>query len=126
MPSSRTGADAGVVLVEETQPRLFAELRAACALAGQVPPPAQVRLTRASTITVDDEGGFLGMGRRRVLSIGLPALQLLAPDELRVVLTHALGGAAPTAAQALALLHAHEATYDRYWQDEVAEVLAQG
>ncbi len=71
----------------EKQPRLRSEI---AAIAGQLEEelPAEVYLTADANAFVAERGGFLGMGNRRVMGLGLPLLQTLNVSEFRAVLAH--------------------------------------
>jgi len=80
----------GPRLREDAEPRLFAELVGIARAVGQ-PMPAEVYLDGTVNAWVAERGGILGIGRRRVMGLGLPLLQALTIAELRAVLAHEFG-----------------------------------
>jgi heat shock protein HtpX len=80
----------GPRLEEAQQPRLFGLLRAVADAAGQAM-PTEVYLDPTLNAWVAERGGFLGVGGRRVMGVGLPLLEVLTVDQLRAVLAHELG-----------------------------------
>ena len=72
------------------QPRLFAELRRVAAATGQEM-PADVYLLLDVNAWVSQRGGFMGIGSRRVMGLGLPLLQALDLGQLRGVIAHEFG-----------------------------------
>ena len=80
----------GPQLTLEKQPALFAEIRDLALRTGQ-DPPAEVYLIPDVNAWVGQRGGFMGLGSRRVMGIGLPLLQTLTLPELRGVLAHEFG-----------------------------------
>ena len=80
----------GPRLVPEDQPRLFTEI---CGIANKVqqPEPTEVYLVPDVNAFVGQRGGFMGLGSRRVMGIGLPLMQVLTVAELRGVLAHEFG-----------------------------------
>jgi heat shock protein HtpX len=72
------------------QPRLFAELRRVAAATGQEM-PADVYLLLDVNAWVSQRGGFMGIGSRRVMGVGLPLLQALDLGQLRGVIAHEFG-----------------------------------
>ena len=80
----------GPQLTLEKQPALFAEIRDLARRTGQ-DPPAEVYLIPDVNAWVGQRGGFMGLGSRRVMGIGLPLLQTLTLPELRGVLAHEFG-----------------------------------
>jgi Zn-dependent protease with chaperone function len=73
-----------------TQPRLFAEIRRTASATRQAE-PADVFLLADVNAFVTHRGGFMGLGSRRVMGLGLPLLQALTVPELRAVLAHEFG-----------------------------------
>lgn len=71
-------------------PRLFAVLRDVARSSGQAM-PAEVYLVSDINAWVTQRGGWLGVGSRRVMGIGLPLLQALTVPQLRAVLAHEFG-----------------------------------
>jgi heat shock protein HtpX len=80
----------GPRLSADTQPRLFAELAGIARAVGQ-PMPAEVYLDLDVNAWVAERGGVLGIGRRRVMGLGLPLLHGLTIAEFRAVLAHEFG-----------------------------------
>ena len=83
-------APPGPRLDPATQPRLFAEIRRTASATGQAH-PADVFLVADVNAFVTHRGGFMGLGSRRVMGLGLPLLQALTVPELRAVLAHEFG-----------------------------------
>jgi heat shock protein HtpX len=73
-----------------TQPRLFERLRAIATDAKQEM-PGEVYLLQDANAWVMNRGGFMGMGSRRVMGIGLPLMYFLNTSELSAVLAHEFG-----------------------------------
>ncbi len=80
----------GPLLAPAQQPRLFAELREVAAATGQEM-PAEVYLILDVNAWVSQRGGFMGLGSRRVMGLGLPLLQALDLRQLRGVIAHEFG-----------------------------------
>jgi Zn-dependent protease with chaperone function len=80
----------GPRLTAATQPRLFAELERIADAVGQ-PLPAEVYCEWDGNASVSVQGGLLGIGGRRVLTVGLPLLRVMSVAELRAVLAHEFG-----------------------------------
>jgi Zn-dependent protease with chaperone function len=77
----------GPLLERSAHPLLFAELdRVAAAL--QETLPREVYLIGDVNAFVQDRGGIMGFGSRRVLGVGLPLLAILNVSEFRGVLAH--------------------------------------
>lgn len=74
----------------DSHPRLFAELRNIAAAVGE-PLPAEVYLVHDINAYVQIRGGFMALGGRRVMAIGLPLMRILRISELRSVLVHEFG-----------------------------------
>jgi heat shock protein HtpX len=72
------------------QPRLFSELRRVAADTGQEM-PTEVYLILDVNAWVSQRGGFMGIGSRRVMGLGLPLLQVLDLRQLRGVIAHEFG-----------------------------------
>ncbi len=77
----------GVLLARAEQPRLFAELESITATLHE-PMPRQVYLVGDVNAFVADRGGFLGIGSRRVMGLGLPLFSILTVSQFRAVLAH--------------------------------------
>jgi Zn-dependent protease with chaperone function len=80
----------GPSLTAQEQPRLFATIEGVADATGQTM-PAEVYVVPEVNAWVTQRGGFLGVGSRRVMGIGLPLLEMLSIDELRAVLAHEFG-----------------------------------
>lgn len=80
----------GPVLDPTAQPRLFAEIANIARATGQVP-PAEVYLVPDMNAWVAQRGGFMGIGSRRVMGLGLPLIRVLTRSEFRAVLAHEFG-----------------------------------
>lgn len=80
----------GPRLEPEVHPRLFAEL-CAVATATRQKMPREVYLVSDVNAWVAERGGMMGVGRRRVMGLGLPLLQLLSVPQMRAVLAHEFG-----------------------------------
>jgi Zn-dependent protease with chaperone function len=80
----------GPLLTPDAQPRLFAEIRDLATRTGQ-DDPAEVYLIPDVNAWVAQRGGFMGIGSRRIMGLGLPLLQTLTLPELRGVLAHEFG-----------------------------------
>jgi heat shock protein HtpX len=74
----------------ESQPRLFQALSEIAETIGQKM-PSEVYLIPDANAWVAERGGFLGIGRRRVMCIGLPLLSTLTVSEFRGVMAHEFG-----------------------------------
>lgn len=80
----------GVLLDRRAHPRFFAVLERVCAQVGQ-PMPSEVYLVNEVNAFVAERGGWMGLGSRRVMGVGLPLLGGLDEEELRSVIAHELG-----------------------------------
>ena len=74
----------GPMLNPAGQPRLFTELQSVAKAVGEAM-PAEVY------VTPDMNAGVLQRGRRRVMVLGLPLMQVLTVNEMRAVLAHEFG-----------------------------------
>ena len=77
----------GLLLDSAAQPRLFAELTNIAASLDQ-PMPSEVYLIGEVNAWVADRGGFMGIGSRRIMGLGLPLLSILTVSQFRAVLVH--------------------------------------
>ena len=81
--------------VEPTLPTdAHAKLRALIADTARAvgePPPDELYVLASVNAFAARRGGFLGIGGRRMIGIGLPLLSALEEDELRAVIAHELG-----------------------------------
>src|SRR4051812_11605858 len=80
----------GPELSDAEQPALFKEIRRVAAMVGQRP-PAHVYLAPDVNAFVTERGGWMGIGSRRVMGVGLGLMNLLTVSELRAVLAHEFG-----------------------------------
>lgn len=71
-------------------PELFRVLEEVAAATEQAM-PAEVYALPEMNAWVMQRGGFLGLGSRRVMGLGLPLMQVLSVDEFRAVLAHEFG-----------------------------------
>jgi len=86
----RTVLPPGPLLEPKEHPKLF-EALAGIAEATKQQMPAEVYLTAEVNAWVMDRGGIMGRGRRRIMGLGLPLLQVLSVCQLRAVLAHEFG-----------------------------------
>ncbi|MEI7058552.1 M48 family metallopeptidase [Nocardioides sp. CCNWLW239] len=103
---SRTVSDlGGLVLTEQDQPTLWAEVRQLAATAG-TRAPDEIRLVPDANAAVSEETRLLGLrtGTRR-LFLGVPLLQGLSRNQLHAVLAHELGHHSTLHTRLGALLH---------------------
>jgi heat shock protein HtpX len=80
----------GPLLKPDQNPRLFAELKSISSAVSQNL-PSEVYLLPDANAYVAQRGGFLGLGCRRIIGIGLPLLSVLTVSQLRSVLAHEFG-----------------------------------
>lgn len=80
----------GPQLTREQNPKLFDRLTKVARAVGE-PMPKEVYLTAEVNAAVFQRGGFLGIGGRRVMMVGLPLLQALNVAEFEGVLVHEFG-----------------------------------
>jgi heat shock protein HtpX len=80
----------GPRLRSEENPDLFRQVNDIANRVGQKP-PNEVYLLADLNAFVAERGGWLGIGRRRVMGIGLPLLQTLAVAQLQGVIAHEFG-----------------------------------
>lgn len=90
MPSEQVINTPWPRITADEQPRLFEKLRAVAAKAGQ-PMPDEVLLLPELNAWVADIDRAKGEGRRRVMGIGLPLLQVLDVSQLCAVIAHEFG-----------------------------------
>jgi len=79
----------GPRLLPADQPRLFSEVHGICEMFG-IRLPDEVYLCADMTIGVVERGGLLGFGRRQILVVGLPALQVLTTGQFRAMVAAGL------------------------------------
>lgn len=80
----------GPILDPNTHPQLFATLTSIAEATKQAM-PAEVYLIGDMNAWVTQRGGFMGIGSRRVMGIGLPLLAVLNVSQLRAILAHEFG-----------------------------------
>ncbi len=80
----------GVPLDGRSQPRLFGLIKRVAEEAGQEP-PHDVFLVPEVNAFVAERGGWMGLGSRRVMGVGLPLLQALSVSQFRGVVAHEFG-----------------------------------
>jgi len=80
----------GPELKRDQEPELFAELEAIARAANQ-PMPSEVYLVSDLNAWVSQRGGFLGIGGKRIMGLGLPLMRVLKVPEFRAVLAHEFG-----------------------------------
>lgn len=80
----------GPRLAPEAQPELFDVVRGVAAETAEEM-PHEVYLVPNVNAFVTHRGGIAGIGRRRVMGIGMPLLQALTVSELRAVIAHEFG-----------------------------------
>lgn len=82
--------DPGPRVTRKDQPRLFEALDLVAKHADQ-PVPEEVFLVDDVNAFVTQRGGWMGIGSRRVMGIGVPLLHGLTVDEFRAVVAHEFG-----------------------------------
>ncbi len=90
LPRPDRFAPPGSILDPGRYPKLF-ETLSGVARAIHQEMPSEVYLLPQAEAWVAHRGGFLGLGSRRVMGIGLPLLEALSVQQLRAVLAHELG-----------------------------------
>ena len=80
----------GIIVTEHGQPRLFAAMRKIADGCGAAM-PHQIVVTGEMNASVTVGGGHYDIASRRVLSLGLPLLQLLSKKEAAAVIAHEFG-----------------------------------
>lgn len=103
---TRTSSDpGGLVLTEQDQPGLWAEVRDLAATAG-TRAPDEIRLVPDANAAVSEETSLLGLrtGTRRMF-LGVPLLQGLSRNQLHAVLAHELGHHSTSHTRLGALIH---------------------
>lgn len=100
-----SGDPGGLVLTEQEQPGLWAEVRALAATAG-TRAPDEIRLVPEVNAAVSEETSLLGLrtGTRRMF-LGVPLLQGLSRNQLHAVLAHELGHHSTSHTRLGALIH---------------------
>jgi heat shock protein HtpX len=90
VPRRSRFAAPGPRLLPAGQPRLFQVLEDVARRVGE-PAPDEVHVVLDVNAGVLETGGWLGFGRRRVMLLGLPLLQVLTVSQLHAVLAHEFG-----------------------------------
>ncbi|MFO0748228.1 MAG: M48 family metallopeptidase [Myxococcota bacterium] len=90
LPRWRPFVAPGPRLRREAEPRFFDWLDRIAQTARQAP-PREVYLVPQVNAFVTERRGFLGLGRTRIMGVGLPLLQSLSEAELGAVIGHELG-----------------------------------
>ena len=80
----------GPELTPTAQPELFAELSAVALAVGEPVPPAVYLDPEVNASVAEISAGPL-RGRRRIMTLGLPLLAALTPQQLRAVIAHEYG-----------------------------------
>jgi Zn-dependent protease with chaperone function len=80
----------GPELTASNQPDLFRLIESVRADTRQSA-PKNVFLILDVNAWVAERGGYMGIGSRRVMALGLPLMQILTVDQLRAVLVHEFG-----------------------------------
>jgi Zn-dependent protease with chaperone function len=80
----------GALLAPAAHAALFAMIDELAAATGQAR-PAEVYLVHDMNAWVSSRGGWMGIGSRRIMGVGLPLLQRLTVSQLRGVLAHEFG-----------------------------------
>ncbi len=90
VPRPRPFAEPGPRVTPEHQPRLFDEIRAV-AEATNSHMPHDVYVVADVNAAVDHVGGWMGIGSRPVMMLGLPLIAVMTVSELRGVIAHEFG-----------------------------------
>lgn len=90
LPRWDSFAAPGPLLRREQHPALFEQIDAVATATDQAP-PVEVYLVANVNAFVAERWGILGFGRRRVMGLGLPLLEVLTVPQLRAVLAHEFG-----------------------------------
>jgi heat shock protein HtpX len=90
IPQRDKFAPPGPRLLPSQHPRLFAMLQDVARQTNQEM-PIEVYLIPEVNAWVAQRGGFMGLGSRRVMAIGLPLMEALSENELRAVIAHEFG-----------------------------------
>lgn len=80
----------GPELMEADHPALFEEIRQVAVATGQQM-PVHVYLVPEVNAFVTERGGWMGLGSKRVMGLGLGLMNLLTVSELRAVIAHEFG-----------------------------------
>jgi len=87
LPRKNKGEVNGVLIDLASEKRLAAHIQDIAA-ALKEPMPSEVYLLGEANAFVSQRGGFMGMGSRRIMGVGLPLMQMLTVPEFRAVLAH--------------------------------------
>jgi heat shock protein HtpX len=87
VPRRDTFSPPGVRLRSGSHPRLFAEINQIARGLGEEL-PSDVYATLEVNAWVGERGGWMGIGDRRVMGLGLPLLQALTTSQFRALLAH--------------------------------------
>ena len=90
LPRYKRFVPPGPELKPSEQPRLFELLKDIASSTGEAL-PSKVYLSPDVNASVADVGGWLGLGSRRMMFLGLPLLYGLSPSQLKTVLAHEFG-----------------------------------
>jgi Zn-dependent protease with chaperone function len=104
--------DPGPRFTAQTQPELAELVRLVADAVGQ-DAPSELYLIDDMNAFVTMRGGFMGLGGRRVLAVGVPLLMVLDPDELASVLAHEFGHLHGGDTRLLPLVHQTRAAMGR-------------
>lgn len=80
----------GPQLKESEHPHLFAEIKKVAELTGQDMPGEVYLITNVNAWVSEYKGAF-GLGRKRIMGLGLTLLQILDVSEFRAILAHEFG-----------------------------------
>jgi Zn-dependent protease with chaperone function len=80
----------GPRITREQQPQLFDEIRRVAEATGS-PMPREVYIVAQANAAVAHVGGWLGIGSRPIMMLGLPLIAVLRVSELRGVIAHEFG-----------------------------------
>ena len=90
VPRRGKWVDPGIAFDSTSEPELWAAIAQTAERVGQ-PMPASAYLIDDVNAFVASRGTFLGLGRRRVIGVGVPLMALLDERELESVLAHEFG-----------------------------------
>ena len=90
LPRRHQAEPSGLLISPSTQPALFEEIQRVSRDI-ENPAPDEVYLTLDADASVYYRGGFLGMGTRRIMEIGLGLFAILTVSQLRAELAHEYG-----------------------------------
>ena len=90
IPRSEKFVPPGPRLEPRDHPGLFAELESIARSSGQKM-PSEVYILPDVNAAVTQRGGFMGLGGRRIMLIGLPLFGILTVPQLRSIISHEFG-----------------------------------